>query len=299
MTKIVEKEFSDAKKTGLMTMSHIDLFVLPKLLVEKYSDEICDESGKISIWKEKTKEFHRKMFDEMFSKFSVDGLIIRVGETYLHDTPFHVGNGALKYGNVEFEKKTFIELINFLAEEVCNKHGKYLIIRTWDLFSDKFHANEQYYLDITNHIEPLDKLFFSIKHTALDFWRNVKFNPCLGSGKHNQVVEVQSQREYEGKGAYPMYVMNGIINGFSENKIKTGLKDIVNNRLIKGVYTWSRGGGWNGPYIKNEFWYDINFYILGQYFNNHNQSEEEILFKYTTEKMGMDEENGKNFIGSV
>ena len=87
MTKIVENEFCEAKKKNLMTMSHIDLFVLPKMLVEKYHDEICDENGKISIFKEKTKELHSKMFDEMFKKFPVDGLIIRVGETYLFDTP--------------------------------------------------------------------------------------------------------------------------------------------------------------------------------------------------------------------
>ena len=29
----------------------------------------------------------------------------------------------------------------------------------------------------------------------------VPFNPCIGIGKHQQVVEVQCQREYEGKGA--------------------------------------------------------------------------------------------------
>ena len=63
----------------------------PKMLVKKYHDEICDENGKISIFKEKTKELHRKMFDEMFSKFQIDGLIIRVGETHLFDIPFHVG----------------------------------------------------------------------------------------------------------------------------------------------------------------------------------------------------------------
>ena len=295
MTAIVEKELYGAKKSGLMTMSHIDLFVLPKLLVEKYRDEICDENGKISIFKEKTKEIHRKMFDEMFEKFDIDGLVIRVGETYLFDTPFHVGNGAVRYDNIENEKETFVELINFLVQEVCHKHGKFLIFRTWDLFNDKFHADLDYYLDITDKIEPCDKLIFSIKHTALDFWRNVKFNPCIGKGKHRQVVEVQCQREYEGKGAYPMYVMNGVINGFKENKVKIGLKDIVDNPLICGVYTWSRGGGWNGPYIQNEFWCDINAYVISQYANNLKLNEKEIFIKYTKEQMGMDEYNSNKF----
>ena len=295
MTDIVKKEVFDAKKSGLMVMSHIDLFVLPKLLFDRFKNEICDQNGKISIFKERTKEIHRVMFDEIFEKYPVDGLIVRVGETYLFDTPYHIGNGAVIYGDIESEKQAFIELINFLKEEVCDKHGKYLVFRTWDLFSDKFHANEQYYLDITDKINPSDKLLFSIKHTALDFWRNVKFNPCLGAGKHKQVVEVQCQREYEGKGAYPMYVMNGVINGFSENKIKKGLKDIADNPLISGIYAWSRGGGWNGPYIKNEFWCDINSYVIGQYGSNPEQSEEDIFFRYAKEKMGLDFENSKKF----
>ena len=41
-----------AHQAGLMTMCHMDLFVLPKKLVEKYKDEMCDEAGKISIFKE-------------------------------------------------------------------------------------------------------------------------------------------------------------------------------------------------------------------------------------------------------
>ncbi len=295
MTNIVKEEFLSAKSAGLMTMSHIDLFVLPKLLVDRYKDKICDSSGKISIYKEKTKEIHRRMFDELFEKYPIDGLIIRVGETYLFDTPYHIGNGAVTYGNVEKEKDTFVELINFLKEEVCQKHGKYLVFRTWDLFPDKFHADKEYYLDITNRIEPCDKLIFSIKHTALDFWRNVKFNPCLGVGKHKQVVEVQCQREYEGKGAYPMYVMNGVIHGFSETKQKLGLKDIADNPLICGMYAWSRGGGWNGPYIKNEFWCDLNAYIIAQYAKNPDRNEKDIFMEYTRERMGMSQENGEKF----
>jgi len=295
MSSIVNEEISNAKNAGLMTMSHLDLFVLPKLLVEKYKDELCDSNGKISIYKEKTKEVHRKMFDEIFSRYQVDGIIIRVGETYLHDTPYHIGNGAITYGDAEFEKKTYVELIRFLKEEVCDKHGKYLVFRTWDLFPDRFHANKQYYLDITNQIDECDKLIFSIKHTAIDFWRNVKFNPCLGAGKHKQVVEVQCQREYEGKGAYPMYVMNGIINGFSENTVKMGIRDIADNPLICGIYAWSRGGGWNGPYIKNEFWCDINAYIISKYANEPTRTEKDIFIEYANKIMRLDEENAEKF----
>ena len=293
--QISDNEIFPAHDAGLMTMCHMDLFVLPRRLVEEYHDEICDEKGRISIFKEKTKELHRILFDELFGKYPLDGLIIRVGETYLHDTPYHVGNGAVEYGERENEIKTFVELINFLREEICQKRGKYLIFRTWDCFPDKFHADKDYYLEVTGKIEPHDKLIFSIKHTALDFWRHVKFNPCIGEGQHRQVIEVQCQREYEGKGAYPMYVADGIINGFSENSVKLGLKDFADNPLICGIYTWTRGGGWNGPYIKNEFWCAINAYVISRYAADTSRSEDEIFAEFAKKKMGLDSVNAEKF----
>lgn len=284
-----------AHEAGLMTMCHVDLFVLPKKLVEKYQDEICDENGKVSIFKEKTKELHRILLDELFAMYPLDGLIIRVGETYLHDTPYHVGNGAVPYGNIEEEKAYFVELINFLREELCVKMNKYLVFRTWDTSPNKFHANREYYMDVTNKIDVHEKLIFSIKHTALDFWRRVKFNPCIGVGKHAQVIEVQCQREFEGKGAYPMYVMGGVINSFPEMREPKGLKDVMNHPLVCGIYAWSRGGGWYGPYIKNEFWCDLNAYVIGMYGKHPERTEEEIFIEYAQEKMGMDQENAYKF----
>jgi len=53
---------------------------------------------------------------------------------------------------------------------------------------------------MTDQIEPHDLLYFSIKHSIADFFRPAIWNPSLGVGKHAQIVEVELQREYEGKG---------------------------------------------------------------------------------------------------
>lgn len=294
--KQIHSEINAAKNSGLQIFYHIDLFVLPKCIVEKYKDEICDEKGNISLRKEKTLDLHRMMFDAIFSEFSqIDGLIIRVGETYLHDAPYHCGNGAVEYGDKKKEIDDFIFLINFLREEVCVKHNKYIFFRTWDCFHDRFHADLDYYLSVTDKVKPHEKLIFSIKFTRLDFWRRVEFNEILAKGNHRQIVEVQCQREYEGKGAFPTYVMDGVINGFEDNFKKTGLADIVNNPLICGIYGWSRGGGWRGPYIKNEFWCELNAYVLCRWANTPNISEEDIFFEFAENKMGLNAENAKKF----
>jgi hypothetical protein len=180
-----------------------------------------------------------------------------------------------------------VTLLQFLREEVCVKYGKQVFFRTWDIFPDKLHARLDHYLAVTDQIEPHPKLAFSIKHTALDFWRHVKVNECLTRGKHPQIIEVQCQREYEGKGAYPNYVMDGVINGFEENAKKIGLKDLISHPKILGVYSWSRGGGWYGPYVENELWPDLNAFVLAAFAKNPARTEPEIFLEYTCDYLGL------------
>lgn len=284
----LKEKMTKAKAEGLFVMNHLDLFVLPKMLLKLYWDELCDDKGRISVERELTLTIHQAMFREMFERYpEVDGLIIRVGETYLHDMPYHVGNGAVGYGDIQREKKEFMKLLQFLREEICVKYNRKLIFRTWDCYPDKFHADITYYLDVTDHIIPHENLIFSIKHTALDFWRRVKFNECLARGRHRQVVEVQCQREYEGKGAFPSYVMEGVINSFEEYEIPKGIRDIAGNPNICGVYVWPRGGGWYGPYPFLEFWSDINAYVIGKYALDITRSEEEIFYEYVKTYIGL------------
>lgn len=291
----IKREISNAKHYGLKVYYHIDLFVLPKTVVEKYKNEICDEEGKISLRKEKTLEIHRFLLNEIFNLFpEVDGLIVRVGETYLHDTPYHIGNGAVKYEDENQEIQDFSFLLNFLRTEICEKHKKYLFFRTWDCFPNKFHANLNYYLAVTDNVVPHEKLLFSIKHTKLDFWRRVQFNECIAKGKHRQIIEVQCQREYEGKGAYPSYIMDGVINGFEEYKNNDGLAKVIANPLVCGIYTWTRGGGWYGPYLKNEFWCDLNSYVIANWATNPDKTEKDIFYKFTN-KMGLNEIDSTRF----
>lgn len=294
--KNIANEINKAKALNLKVYYHIDLFVLPKKLVNIFSGEICDEEGKISIDKPMTLNLHRIMLDELFADFpGVDGLIIRVGETYLQDTPYHIGNGAIKYGDKAREKAQFVKLLNFLRDEVCVKHNKELFFRTWDCFSDRFHANKEYYLEITNQIDPHPNLFFSIKYVALDFWRHVQMNDCLTAGKHAQIIEVQCQREYEGKGAFPSYIMNDVINSDAFLVNPFGIKNIINKALIKGLYIWPRGGGWYGPYINDEFWCDLNTYVISHYANDIGLKEENIFYNFVMDRMGLSNEDSIKF----
>lgn len=147
----------------------------------------------------------------MFDQFpDLDGLVVRIGgETYLHDAPYH--QGAIE--NKKSPEKTIIPLMKILKEEICEKRNKQLIFRTWIAF-DK---NIKDYLEVSDAIEPHDNLVISIKHCEGDFHRSNAFSKVIGQGRHRQIIEVQSAREYEGKGAYPNYIANGVIDGFEEH----------------------------------------------------------------------------------
>lgn len=299
-----------AKSAGLKVFHHVDLFVLPKRLIERFRDQIVDpETGRISLDRPMTLDLHRVLFDELMERFpELDGFIIRIGETYLMDTPFHAGNGPLPRGSGDWsplygypgsaadapgwgpaEADACVKLIRFLREEICAKHGRTLIFRTWDIFPDRLHARADHYLDVAGRIDPHPLLLFSIKHTALDFWRRVRTNPCIGLGKHRQIIEVQCQREYEGKGAFPNYVMQGVIDGFEENREKRGLADWLHHPLVAGVFNWSRGGGWYGPYLENEFWPDLNARVLAAFLKDPSRGEEQVFFDVVKSWIGLSE----------
>ena len=292
----IKEKLHEAEKTGMPVYAFTDMMVMPTIILEKYKDQIIKvkDSNSLSpihgklkpdINQELTQKLIRIQIDEIFKTFpELDGLVIRFGETYLFDTPFHTGGSPVERSGEE-GIEGHVKLIQLLKEEICEKRGKKLFYRTWD-FKDFFHTNPKVYLAITDQIEPNENLIFSIKHTKGDFHRTFVFNPTLGIGKHQQIVEVQCQREYEGKGAHPDYIAKSVIEGFKEYEylMEPGtpkcLKDIVNNKNIAGVWTWSRGGGWRGPYITNELWPYLNAYVLSHWAQAPDRNEEEIFNEF-------------------
>ena len=278
----LELKAQQAHAAGIKAYAWMQFVVLPKAVVARYKDELCDAQGRIDLQRPMTEKLVRAQLAELFDRCpSLDGIVVRTGEIYLQDSPFHAasanGNESLIQANTAIlhGPDSHIALLKILRDEVCVKRGKMVFYRTWD-FGNNFHVNPKYYLKVTDAIEPHPNLVFSIKHQAGDFLRMTPFNPTLGIGKHRQIVEVQCQREAYGKGAHPFYIGDGVINGWEEYAQimkpgqPKGLRDIVNNPNFAGVWTWSRGGGWEGPYITNELWCALNAYVIANTFKIRN-----------------------------
>lgn len=301
----IKNQLLEFEKAGIFTYPFTDFLVFPESVWKVYGDEISNEHinrqyRKPDIRKKRTQDLLKFQIDEIFSAFpELDGITLRFGETYLHDTPFHMGNSPIGENSID----DHILLITILREHVCVKWNKKLFYRTWD-FHYNFHNNPDFYLAVTNQIEPHVNLIFSMKYQQDDFHRMTPFNPNLGIGRHQQIVESQSRMEAYGKASHPYYVAKGVIEGWPETvfeiefgthkftgkwndkKNPRGLKDVINTGLIKGVVTWSNGGGWQGPYIKHEFWSQLNTYVVANWMKDPSKSEKDLFGEFA-EKYGI------------
>jgi hypothetical protein len=112
---------------------------------------------------------------------------------------------------------------------------------------------------------------------------------------------VECQLEAYGKEAHPYYVGDGVINGWEEYATimkpgqAKGLRDIVNNPNFAGIWTWSRGGGWHGPYITNELWCSLNAYVISKFAENPKRTEEEIFNEFATQQLHLKGEDTARF----
>ncbi|MFI3269160.1 MAG: hypothetical protein SNG14_00935 [Rikenellaceae bacterium] len=287
----VRIQMKQIKDEGLQNIPFTDMLVVPQSLMKRYEKEMVDEYGKISIFKPRTEAVLRAQIDELFWRFpELDGLMIRHGETYLHDTPLHVGSSPAR------SPEEHCKFINILREELCVKRGKVLIYRTWD-FSN-LHTLPKVYDAAMSGVEPHEKLYISIKHTTRDFFRNQPFNPNIGRGNLQQIVEVSTnQAGLYGKNSHPYYIGRGVIDGWCEMAAdqKKGLRDLYDNKQIRGFWTWTWGDGWGGPYFDNEFWIKLNEFVIRRFTQQPERTEESIFNEYATDVLKLSKADVKRF----
>jgi hypothetical protein len=272
----IDERIQEAAASQMPLYPFTDVLVVPKALLAKYGDQMKVD-GRISILRPMTQTVLRTQLAAIFDRFpGLAGITMRFGETFLQDTPHHAGESP---AHSIAEHQTLIAL---LRDEACVKRNKQLFYRTWSWDGINLHTNPQSYAQVTDAIEPHPKLIFSIKHASGDFVRGVPFNRTIGLGKHRQIVEVSvNQAGLYGKNAHPYYIGQGVIEGWEEmGERKKGLRDLVGSQQLAGVWTWTAGDGWEGPYITNEFWVDLNAWVISRWAQQPWRSEPELFAQY-------------------
>ena len=94
----LQEEMASMKAAGLTVLNHIDFIVLPKAVASHFASRICVppiKPGKPCSFQfnKVMAEIAHAMFTELFSMYpDLDGILVRTGEHYIIDLPFHVAS---------------------------------------------------------------------------------------------------------------------------------------------------------------------------------------------------------------
>jgi hypothetical protein len=117
------------KAAGLRSYFFVDLLVFPEAVIQAYKADICDPKTGDIVWNNKTAALLATLVNETFDAFpQCDGWIVRTGETYTFDTPYHVGNTP----NPSKSMSVWVSFITELSRLVNVVRGKDLFFRGWD-----------------------------------------------------------------------------------------------------------------------------------------------------------------------
>ena len=287
-----KKLISDAHKYGLKIFMTSDLFQVPSMLFKKYSHNLTYHGSTcfgyvrgpscIDIRSQFTQQVLQAIFSEMDSTFpELDGLILRYGEN--SPCKEHEGNAPFDTSN---PIPSLSLLLNFIREELCVKRNKTVIFRTWDTSTQMFHANKTFYEAVTSAVLPHPLLIFSIKHTALDFWRRVAINPTLAVGNHSQVVEAEVGGMYAGSGSWPLYIGDPLINGYPENVPSVGLAQLFNGRksVLKGILTNHQSS--TPMPARPAFWPRLEQAVISEWSRDTQKKEEDVFAQVAAKIFG-------------
>jgi hypothetical protein len=203
----------------------------------------------------------------------VAGVVLRFGDNDAARLPYLVGNDIYlphcsrcsQLGRAD----RIVRVLKRFHQLVVGELDLRLIARAWNVRPNGMHDSVELCERIAARLpgEPDDDRFvLSFKCTETDFWRYQKWNRAsLMFGGRPILYELQCQREFEGKGGLPNWQVPLWRDGMPEVRSDDepgGLADVAERIAFAGLWAWVRGGGWGGPFIKNETWIDANVFAV-------------------------------------
>jgi hypothetical protein len=228
----------------------------------------------------------------------IAGVVLRFGDTDAPRLPHLVGNDIYsphcprcsQFGRAD-RITAALERFHQLVVERMNKR---LIVRAWNVRPNGLHDSTELARRVLDRLpgDPTDdRLILSFKFTQTDFWRYQRWNPCsLIAGPRPIIYELQCQREFEGKGGFPNYQARLWRDGAPEietDQGRGGLATLDKQVNLAGLWAWVRGGGWGGPFIKNETWIDANVFAVPRLAEQPDTDPQAIAEKWIESEFGI------------
>ena len=273
------KACEETSRAGLAVCIGTDEVTIPRAVFERFRKDIAlaGTTDAIDLGGEQFWKIYRAKYREVLKAFpAIAYVMIRTGENYASRTTDFVGHTVRGHDIDDRYYRDMQRLINETRQVVVDECGRKLIWRTWDLGNDGFHPNPAVYDRVLSGVPDHRGLIMAVKYVQTDFWRYNDFNPNIGRGGVDQIIEFQCAREYEGKGAFPNYL--GADFAVAMKRLKS--------LGTKGVWIWDFGGGSGGPHLQNDRWVRANIDAAVQLARNPDLAPRAVAEKWAAKEFG-------------
>ena len=272
-----------ARKGGYRIALESDELKFARPVWERLLKEFPDPENpnRVDLTAEGFWEVYRAKYREILAKLppEVTAVMIRTGENYSYLNRSARGQTLCDYRAFgEKYARNMARIIEETRRLVADEAGLTLIWRTWDCGNDGFHANPDTFDRVMAKVRNRKGLLLSIKFCETDYWAYNRFNPCIGRGGWDLLIEAQTSREYEGKSVFPNYM------GFEHG---AAFRRAAATGCVNGWWIWGLGtGGWAGPYLKNDVWYRMNFDTTRALARNPDLDPGDVLREWCADEFG-------------
>ncbi|NCP02001.1 MAG: hypothetical protein GW861_01325 [Deltaproteobacteria bacterium] len=254
--KLFRRVFRIAHSAGLKIFVTTDLMFWNRFIEQQVR-------GRDSRMRELFAEALERLFD-LFPKLA--GVVTRIGEADGLDV-----DSAFKSRLVIRTPQQCNRWLQTLLP-IFEANNKLLIFRTWGLGAYAIG-------DINWNAATQRRAFANIatpsfivshKYAAGDFFRHLPLNDFIHSSPHQQIIELQARREYEGFGVFPAYV------GRQYQEYRDALASCP---TLRGISVWCQTGGWS-HFDRLTFlagsspWNELNAFAALQLFSSEKNAEE-------------------------
>lgn len=290
---------------GLEAYIFYDVLSLARPVVESDSQtltckgrpsSLCPASDKAIEYSVRALESHLQRWRQ------IKGVVLRFGDNDAGRLPYLLGNDIYlphcpRCSGLGRADRISLVLAQF-HKLVVEQFNKRLIARAWNVRPRGMHDSVELCQRLRDRLPGNaedDRFILSFKFTETDFWRFQNWNPAsLEFGRRPIIYELQCQREFESKGAIPNWQVPLWRDGSPEMKragsaSPAGLAEVADRVNLAGLWAWVRGGGWGGPFIKNETWIDANVVAVPRLADQPKADPRALAEQWIRERLGIDD----------
>ena len=297
------RTIEDSTAAGLAVYLFYDVLALPRDLVQRNVSGLTCKNRPGTLCPASDATFRHTMdgLDWLIQQHpAIAGVVLRFGDTDAQRLPHLLGNDIYsphcprcsQFGRAD----RVVHLLKLAHERVVQHHGKRLIARAWNVRPNGMHDTPDLARRIVDRLPggPADdRLLLSFKFTQTDFWRYQPWNRAsLACGGRPILYELQCQREFEGKGGIPNWQVPLWRDGDPavESDAPSGLAAVADAANLAGVMAWVRGGGWGGPFVRDETWIDANVWAVPKLADDPKADPRELAARWVRERLSIDDE---------